>query len=109
MKRIILPIIAFIALGCSNTVLNDKTVLFGQYYQTAEGDVLAPIEWDVLDNKDGLTLLITSKTIDSKPFHSTLEAVTWGNFSLRHHYVNDPIIGDRPAVWVKSSYLKKVN
>ena len=217
MKKIALPFIAFIALGCSNTVINDKTIQFGQYYQSSEGDVMAPIEWNVLDNKDGHTLLITSKTIDSRPFHNTLEAVTWdncglrdwlngefldiafspeeqdaialtevsaiknprfdtpvgkptrdkvfllsyeecleymptdslrknfptdyavargcyvnvdghaawwlrsngmsetepehlatwGNFSLRHHYVDDPIIGDRPAIWVKSSYLKK--
>lgn len=217
MKKLILLFVAFIALGCSNAVINEKTVQFGRYYQDAEGKVLSPIEWTVLDNQDGKTLLITAKTIDSKPFHNTLEAVTWdncdlriwlngefletafspneqkaiavtevsalknprfdtpvgqptrdkvfllsyeeclhympedslrtnfpteyaiaqgcyvntnghaawwlrsngmsetepehlatwGNFSLRHHYVDDPILGDRPAIWVKSSYLKK--
>lgn len=25
---------------------------------------------------------------------------TWGNFSLRHHHVDDPIIGVRPALWI---------
>ena len=193
------------------------TVLFGKYYQDNEGQMLSPVEWNVLDEKGGKTLLITAKTIDSKPFHQKRKAVTWdrcdlrqwlngaflqtaftdeeqsaiavtdlpavknprfdtpvgkatrdkvfllsyeeclrymptdadrknfpteyavaqgcyvntdghaawwlrsngmnktepehlatwGNFSLRHHHVDDPIIGDRPAVWVNTEYLNK--
>ena len=32
---------------------------------------------------------------------------TWGNFSLRHHHVDDPILGARPAIRVKTAAWKE--
>ena len=60
-----------------------KTVKFGRYYEDKAGKKLAPIEWTVLDEKDGKTLLVTTKVIDAVPFHNSLQAVTWDNCDLR--------------------------
>lgn len=60
-----------------------KTVKFGRYYEDKAGKKLTPIEWTVLDEKDGKTLLITTKVVDAVPFHNTLKAVTWDNCDLR--------------------------
>ena len=218
MRKIIFTL-SFTLLVASITLGQEKntSVYFGRYYQDKDGKELAPIEWTVLDNKDGKTLLITAKTIDSKPFHQKRKAVTWdrsdlrtwlngiflatafnaeeraaialtevtmlknprfdtpvgkptrdkvfllsyeeclrymptdadrknfpteyavaqgcyvntdghaawwlrsngmsktepehlatwGNFSLRHHHVDDPSIGNRPAIWVNTEYLNK--
>ena len=213
MKKLFAITLALFVAGTSWAQNQKATVLFGKYYQDKEGLVLSPIEWNVLDEKDGKTLLITSKTIDSKPFHQKREAMTWdncdlrtwlngtflntafsegeraaialknprfdtpvgkatrdkvfllsyeeclrympedadrknfpteyavaqgcyvntdghaawwlrsngmsetepehlatwGNFSLRHHHVDAPIIGDRPVIWVNTDYLNKQN
>lgn len=63
------------------------TVFFGKYYQDKDGQVLSPIEWNVLDEKDGKTLLITTKAIDSKSFHQKRKAVTWDRCDL-HQWLN---------------------
>lgn len=55
-------------------------------YQDKEGQVLSPVEWNVLDEKDGKTLLVTAKTIDSKPFHQKRKAVTWDRSDLRQWF-----------------------
>ena len=34
---------------------------------------------------------------------------SWGNLGARTHYIDDNIIGVRPAIWVKTDYLKSVN
>lgn len=215
MKKLFAITFALLAASMAWAQSQKATVLFGKYYQEKDGQALSPIEWNVLDEKDGKTLLITTKSIDSKPFHHKREAVTWdscdlrqwlngaflqttftaeeqaaiastkvsalknprfdtpvgkptndkvfllgyeeclrympedadrknfpteyaiahdcyvntdgnaawwlrsngmsetehlaswGNFSLRHHYVDDPTIGVRPAIWVNTEYLKK--
>ena len=211
-------IIAIGCISCSAPETNStKVVYFGKYPQGKTDATPSPIEWMVLDEKDGNTLLVTAKVIDSKPFHNQQIPVTWdncdlrtwlnrefyniafspeeqsaiassevtadknprfdtpvgkttqdkvfllsyqeclnympqdkdrkcfpteyaisrgcyintdghaawwlrsngmsetepehlatwGNFSLRHHYVDDPILGDRPAIRVNSAYLEK--
>ena len=219
MKKSLLAavLVAAATMGLAFGADKGKTVQFGRYYEDKAGKKLTPIEWTVLDEKDGRTLLITTKVIDAQPFHNKRIAVTWdncdlrtwlngkffataftkeeqaaiattevsafknprfdtpvgkptrdkvfllsyeecltymptdadrktfpteyaiandcyintdghaawwlrsngmsvtepehlatwGNFSLRHHHVDDPIIGDRPAIWVDSAYLKK--
>ena len=53
-----------------------------RYYEDKAGKKLTPIEWTVLDEKDGRTLLITTKVIDAQPFHNKRIAVTWDNCDL---------------------------
>lgn len=60
------------------------TVLFGQYYQDAAGAQLSPIEWIVLDEKDGYSLLLTKQIIDSKGWiNQGRDAITWADSDLK--------------------------
>ena len=42
-----------------------QTVIFGNYYQDSAGAELTPVEWIVLDEQDGYTLLMTKSIIAS--------------------------------------------
>lgn len=42
-----------------------QTVIFGNYYQDSAGAELTPVEWIVLDEQDGYTLLMTKQLIAS--------------------------------------------
>ena len=83
MKKIIAIQFVAVAATLSFGQAVGKTVLFGNYFQDKDGKKKSPIEWTVLDEKDGRTLLITAKTINAKPFHNKREAVTWDNCDLR--------------------------
>ncbi len=67
------------------------TVLFGKY----KGDNIQlsynkePLEWLVLDKKDGKTLLLSKYCISKKMYHDTWEAVTWENCTIRNWLNND--------------------
>lgn len=60
------------------------TMTFGTYEQ--DGDVengAEPIEWTVLDEKDGKILLISEKCLDCQPYHNSYTGVVWEKSSLR--------------------------
>lgn len=65
-------------------------VTFGVYEQDnnlANGK--EPIEWRVLDKKEGYLLLISRYALDYKPYHEVKKGVTWGSCSLREWLNND--------------------
>ncbi len=60
------------------------TILFGAYEQdhnTANG--AEPIEWQVLEIKDGKALIISKYGLDCLPYNETYAAVTWEDCTLR--------------------------
>ena len=61
---------------------------FGSYPQTAKGEV-QPIEWRVLDLKDGKALVISEKLLDYVPYNTTRTDMTWNDCSLRKWMNND--------------------
>lgn len=85
MKKSLLAtvLVAAATMGLAFGADKGKTVQFGRYYEDKAGKKLTPIEWTVLDEKDGRTLLITTKVIDAQPFHNKRIAVTWDNCDLR--------------------------
>lgn len=62
-----------------------REVQFGKYYQTSE---LAPLQWLVLDDKDGSYLLITKQCIEGVPFNEKKANVTWEECTLKK-WLND--------------------
>ena len=63
---------------------NPEIVTFGQFYQDAAGAELAPIEWMVLDEKDGYSLLLTRWIIASKGWvDEGRDDITWAETDLR--------------------------
>lgn len=67
-----------------------KTVLFGRFYQEASADELRPIQWIVLGEKDGYTLLMTKQIIASKGWvNEGRNGVTWAQTDLRHWLDNE--------------------
>lgn len=58
-------------------------ITFGTYPQTAEGTDQTPIEWVVLDVQDGKALLLSKYGLDSVPYNTEREDITWENCSLR--------------------------
>ncbi len=64
------------------------TVLFGAYEQdnnTSNG--AEPIEWIVIDEQDGRTLLLSKYALDAKPFHSapydSMDFIYWSGCTMR--------------------------
>lgn len=61
-----------------------EIITFGTYEQNNNSwDGPEEIEWIVLDQKDGQIMLISKYCIDSQPYNSTLEPITWEYSSLR--------------------------
>ena len=58
-------------------------VEFGRYEQNDKDDGPEPIEWIVLDVRDGMSLLVSRYLLDRQPYHSAREDITWENCSLR--------------------------
>ena len=59
-------------------------VTFGSYEQDNNLENGAePIEWQVLDVKDGKALVISKYGLDCQPYNTEYKAVTWENCSLR--------------------------
>ena len=59
-----------------------KTIKFGNYCQT-NNEVKEPIEWLVLDEKDGKTLLLSKYGLNCKSYHERCSITTWENCDLR--------------------------
>ena len=58
------------------------TIKFGSYPQTADGAV-QPIEWLVLEVKEGKALLLSKYGLNVKPFNIKYKRITWEECSLR--------------------------
>ena len=58
-----------------------RTVFFGSFPQ--QGSDAEPIEWIVLDEADGKTLLLVKDCLASLPWHNDHTAVTWDQSDLR--------------------------
>ena len=73
------------AWGEENTgsIAEGDTVFFGVYPQTAEGNDRTPIEWIVLEVRDGKALLLSKYGLDVMPYNMIRENTTWENCSLR--------------------------
>ena len=66
-----------------------QTVCFGSYEQ---GNGKEPIEWSVLEVKEGRALLLSRFGLDSKPFNPEYKSVSWASCSLRR--------------WLNNTFLK---
>ncbi len=60
------------------------TVYFGQYEQGGSCDgEQSPIEWTVLDERDGMLLLISKTGLETGPYNSKKKRATWAESSIR--------------------------
>ena len=64
------------------------TITFGNYPQTEDGEVM-PIEWEVLDIKDGKALVISKYALDTMSYSNGNEKVTWETCIVRSWLNND--------------------
>ena len=64
-----------------------NSVFFGQY----QGN---PIEWIILDSQGNRILLLSKRAVETLPYHSTDEPVTWESCSLRS-WLNGEFLGPR--------------
>ncbi len=74
-----------------NGYINDEGYyVFGTYEQDGdESNGPEPIEWEILDENENGTLLISRYVLDSVQYNETREEVTWENCSLRSWLNND--------------------
>lgn len=64
-------------------------VYFGKYYShDVDGEILEPIEWDILEKKDGMALLITRNSIEYMPYDINGNN-DWDKSSIRKWLNND--------------------
>ena len=65
-------------------------VIFGHYEQDGNlNNGAEPIEWKVLSEEDGKLMLISKYILDSQPYNTENETVTWETCSLRAWLNND--------------------
>ena len=70
-----------------------NVIAFGRYEQDNNPDNgPEPIEWIVLEEKDGKALLLCKYGLDAKPYNTEYTDVTWENCSLRTWLNNDFLI-----------------
>ena len=69
-----------------------ETIKFGNYWQT-NNEVKEPIEWLVIDEKDGKTLLLSKYSLDCKPYHENSCDITWEECTLRK-WINSDFINN---------------
>ena len=69
-----------------------NTIKFGAY-PTGNGEEKVPIEWIVLDVKNGKALLLSKYVLDFKKYNNSYTSVTWENCSLRK--------------WLNGSFINK--
>lgn len=56
--------------------------VLGRYPQTESGEAL-PVEWIVLEEKDGIALLISRYALDTLPYNDRCNSPTWETCTLR--------------------------
>ncbi len=73
-----------IKVSAKNKYKKGDYITFGSYEQ--DGNIengAEPIEWEVLDVKDGKMLVISRYILDVKPYNDEFEYVTWETCTLR--------------------------
>ncbi|GEM_PF-1576449 len=60
-----------------------SVIQFGHYPQNADGKDSTPIDWQVLEVKDGMALLITDKAVDCKQYNEAYVDIPWKKCTLR--------------------------
>ncbi len=80
-------------------------VLFGSYEQDNDlTNGVEPIEWLVLDKKDGRILVISRYALDYRQYHNKWAGISWGNCTLRE-WLNDGFLNkafssnERSLIW----------
>ena len=73
--------------------MDDDIVTFGHYPQTAKGNDNTPIQWIVLEIRNGKAMLISKYGLDCQPYHKTKKKINWEKCSLR--------------AWLNKDFLKK--
>ena len=71
----------------------ERYITFGRYPQTAVRTDSTPIEWQVLEVRDGKALVISRYGLDVKPFNTHWTDVTWETCTLRS--------------WLNNEFLRK--
>lgn len=72
-----------------STVDQMDTVTFGSYPQSDKtGNTQEPIEWIVLEKKNGKAFLLSKYILDCKCYYDKFENITWENCTLRK-WLND--------------------
>ena len=66
----------------SKRVSKGDSITFGKYVQKVNGSP-EPIEWLVLDEKDGEALVISKYALDCQPYNESYKKVTWETCTLR--------------------------
>lgn len=64
-------------------------ITFGRYPQTAEGTDQTPIEWIVLEVKDGKALVISRYGLDTKKYNKSSAFLNWNASTLRRWLNNE--------------------
>ena len=77
------PMEAYAAEKAVGEIPVGSIVLFGSYEQDNDQDGREPLEWIVLDNKDGDVLLLSRYVIDCQPYGAGRKT-TWQNCDLRY-------------------------
>ena len=83
---VVIAVYAFnIGGGSAESLDTQGIVTFGSYEQDNNPENGSePIEWFVLEQKDGKTLLVSRFGLDSLPYHDSDGDVTWEKCSLRY-------------------------
>lgn len=69
----------------ADSVKKGQIITFGEYPQSdITGKIKEPLEWRVLDVKDGKALIITVKGIENIMYHESNMAITWETCGLRN-------------------------
>ena len=66
------------------TLTEGDIFAFGRYPQTEAGDDQTPIEWIVLEVRDGKALLLSRYGLDAKPYNKEMKGITWENSTIRN-------------------------
>ncbi len=85
LRNVLLAVLFFIFTGNAfawGDVKAGSVITFGRYPQTESGEV-KPIEWRVLEVKDGKAFLLADKGLDAVPYNTKNEEITWKNSSIR--------------------------
>ena len=61
----------------------EKGIVFGTYEQDNDSTSKEPIEWIALDEKDGLTLVVSKYALECMPYKKNSNACTWATSDVR--------------------------
>ena len=84
------------------SIRTGDTISFGSYWQNSS-EYKEPIEWRVLDVKNGKALLISKYALDCQPYNEEYKSVTWETCTLRRwlnsSFYNDAFsINEQPKI-----------